>query len=77
MFIYTDKKNGTVLEITAYRVPGVKNPKQKKVCIGKMNEDGVFVPNKFYLERTKKEELQTELEKLQKELDEMKKGSYE
>ncbi len=37
-----------------------------------MNEDGVFVPNKFYLERTKKEELQAELDEMKKV-----KGSYE
>jgi transposase len=74
MFINVDKRNGIVMEITGYRVPGCPSPKQRKVCIGKMDENGVFVPNKFYLERAKKEELQAELEKLQEELDGMKKG---
>ena len=74
MFKSIDKRNGAVMEITSYRVPGEKQPRQRKVYIGKMDEDGVFVPNKFYLERAKKEGLQAELEKLQEELDGMKKG---
>jgi len=68
MFLYTDKRNGIVLEITAYRVPGQKNPKQKKVCIGKMDSEGVFQPNRYFIERTKKEELETEVKNLQSKL---------
>ena len=68
MFLYTDKRNGIVLEITAYRVPGQKNPKQKKVCIGKMDSEGVFQPNRYFIERTKKEELESEMKNLQSKL---------
>ncbi len=68
MFLYTDKRNGIVLEITAYRVPGQKNPKQQKVCIGKMDSEGVFQPNKYFIERTKKEELEAEMKNLQNKL---------
>ena len=74
MYISIDKRNGSVMEITGYRVPGEKNPKQHKVYIGKMNEQGEFVPNKLFIERSKKEELQVEVGKLQEELDDMKKG---
>ena len=69
MFIYTGKKTGSVLEITAYRVPGEKNPRQRKVCIGKRDKDGKFIPNKFYIERTKKEELESRVAELQAQLD--------
>ena len=68
MFINVDKRNGIVMEITGYRVPGQKNPKQKKVCIGKMDSEGVFQPNKYFIERTKKEELETEVKNLQSKL---------
>ena len=74
MYISIDKRNGSVMEITAYRIPGKKHPKQDKVYIGKMNEQGEFVPNKLFIERSKKEELQGEVKKLQKELDDMKTG---
>jgi len=74
MYISIDKRNGSVMEITGYRVPGEKHPKQDKVYIGKMNDQGEFVPNKLFIERSKKEELQAEVGKLQKELDDMKKG---
>ena len=74
MFRSIDKRNGAVMEITGYRVPGEKQPRQHKIYIGKMNEEGVFVPNKLFIERSKKEELQIEVEKLQKELDDKKKG---
>jgi len=74
MFKSIDKRNGAVMEITSYRVPGEKQPKQDKVYIGKLDKDGVFVPNKFFLERSKKEELQAEVEKLQKDLDDKSKG---
>ena len=74
MYISIDKRNGSVMEITAHRVPGMKHPKQDKVYIGKMNEQGEFVPNKLFIERSKKQELQAEVEKLQEELDAMKKG---
>ncbi len=69
MFPYTDKKTGAVFEITAYRVSGEKNPKQHKVCIGKRDKDGKFIPNKFYIERTKKEELESKVAELQAQLD--------
>jgi len=74
MYTSIDKRNGAVMEISSYRVPGGKYPLQKKAYIGKLDKDGKFIPNKFYLERTKKEELQAELEKVQKELDEKSKG---
>ncbi len=74
MFISIDKRNGSVMEITGYRVPGEKHPRQHKVYIGKMNEQGEFVPNKLFIERSKKEEFQAEVKKLQEELDAMKKG---
>ena len=74
MYISIDKRNGSVMEITGYRVPGEKHPKQDKVYIGKMNDQGEFVPNKLFIERSKKEELQVEVGKLQEELDDMKKG---
>jgi transposase len=74
MFRSIDKRNGAVMEITAYRVSGEKQPRQSKVYIGKMNEQGVFVPNKLFIERSKKEELKAEVAKLQEELDALKKG---
>lgn len=74
MFINIDKRNGAVAEVTSYREPGCKYPKQRKMYIGKMDEQGKFVPNKFFIERSKKEELQAELEKLQKELDDKNQG---
>ena len=74
MYISIDKRNNTVMEITSYRVPGGKYPLQHKVYIGKMNDQGEFVPNKLFIERSKKEEFQAEVKKLQKELDGMKKG---
>lgn len=69
MYINIDKRNGSVIEITAYRVPGKKHPKQDRVCIGKMDKDGKFIPNKFYIERTKKEELESKVAELQAQLD--------
>lgn len=74
MYLHTDKRSGLVMEITSYRVPGGKYPLQKKVYIGKVDEDGVFVPNKFFIERSKKEELQGEVTRLQQELDDLAKG---
>ncbi len=74
MFISIDKRNGAVMEITGYRVPGEKQPRQRKVYIGKMDDNGVFVPNKLFIERSKKEELQAEVKKLQEELNDKKKG---
>lgn len=74
MYINIDKRNGAVAEVTSYREPGCKYPKQRKVYIGKMDEQGAFVPNKFFIERSRKEELQAEVEKLQKELDGMDRG---
>ena len=65
MFINVDKRNGIVMEITGYRVPGCPNPKQRKVCIGKMDADGTFIPNKFFIERTKKEELEAKVAELE------------
>jgi len=74
MYLSIDKRNGSVMEITSYRKPGGKYPLQDKVYIGKMDKDGVFVPNKFFFERSKKEELQAEVSRLQGELDDMEKG---
>ena len=74
MFRSIDKRNGAVMEITSYRVSGEKQPRQSKVYIGKLDKDGVFVPNKLFIERSRKEELQAEVGKLQQELDDMKKG---
>jgi len=74
MFKSIDKRNGAVMEITSYRVPGEKQPRQSKVYIGKLDKDGVFVPNKLFIERSKKEEFQAEVERLQGELDDMAKG---
>ena len=74
MYLHTDKRSRLVMEITSYRVPGGKYPLQKKIYIGKVDEDGVFVPNKFFIERSKKEELQGEVARLQGELDDLAKG---
>ena len=74
MYIRIDKRNNAVIEITSYRVPGGKYPLQHRVYIGKMNDQGEFIPNKLFIERSKKEEFQTEVKKLQKELDDMEKG---
>ncbi|HKM07031.1 MAG TPA: transposase [Sphaerochaeta sp.] len=74
MYLHTDKRSGLVMEITSYRVPGGKYPLQDKVYIGRVDENGVFVPNKFFIERSKKEELQGEVSRLQEELDAMGKG---
>jgi len=68
MFIHVDKRNGTVMEITGYRVPGRPNPKQHKVCVGKMDANGVFMPNRFFIERTKVEELQMRIQELEEEV---------
>jgi len=65
MFINVDKRNGIVMEITGYRVPGCPSPKQRKVCIGKMDAGGTFIPNKFFIERTKKEELEAKVAELE------------
>ncbi len=73
MYIHIDKRNGAVMEITSYRVPGGKYPKQHTVYIGKMDENGTFVPNRFFIERSRKEELQAEVEKLQAEVEKLQK----
>lgn len=68
MYINIDKRNGAVSEVTSYREPGCSYPKQKRVYIGKMDDQDTFIPNALFIERSKKEELQAEVEKLQKEL---------
>ncbi|MGN1190160.1 MAG: AAA family ATPase, partial [Candidatus Ornithospirochaeta sp.] len=70
MFIYTDKK-GYVFEITSFRGKdenGKSIVKKNRVSIGKMDENGEFRPNAFYVERAKKENLEKELESVRKNL---------
>jgi hypothetical protein len=68
MFISVDKRNGGVMEITAYRVSGEKYPKQIRVYIGKIGLDGEFKPNRLFIDRTKVEELDAEIKKIQESL---------
>ncbi|HKM06556.1 MAG TPA: hypothetical protein VJ869_06160 [Sphaerochaeta sp.] len=75
MYLHTDKRSTLVMEITSYRVPCGKYPLQDKVYIGRMDENGVFVPNKFFIERSKKEDLEAEVSRLQGELDDLAKGN--
>jgi len=64
MFIFTDKNN-CVFERTSYRVPGEKNPKVRKVCIGKRNSDGSFTGNSYYIERCAKEKAEKRVSELE------------
>ena len=56
MHLIVDKR-GYVSESISYRVKGEKNPKSKRVNIGKM-VDKEFVPNAYFREREANEELQ-------------------
>lgn len=67
MYLYTEK-SGCVMEITSYRVPGEKNPRSRRKCIGKRLEDGTFVPNAYYEERTKKELAEKKVSELESAL---------
>jgi transposase len=65
--------NGSVAlyETVSVRVPGEKNPKQIKTCIGK-EVDGEFIPNRFYIEREEKKRLAEELSSLKAQYQEQK-----
>ena len=60
MFRYVDKK-GCVFERRSYREKGTKYPKAETKCIGRMDENNVFQPNAYFIERTAKENLEKEL----------------
>lgn len=64
MHLIVDKR-GYVSESISYRVKGEKNPKSKRVNIGKM-VDKEFVPNAYFRERKANEELQKVKEELQR-----------
>lgn len=65
MHLVVDSR-GYVSESISYRVKGEKNPKSKRVNIGKMSADGEFVPNAYFRERKAKEELEEVKEELKK-----------
>jgi len=60
---------GYVSESISFRVPGEKNPKSKRVNIGKM-VNNKFVPNAYFRARS----AENELEKVTEELNQMKQG---
>ncbi len=74
MHTIIDKRSGCVFEGRTYRVPGRKYPKSERKCIGKM-VDGTFRPNSYFIERTKKEDLEKELAKARAALEEEEKVS--
>ncbi len=69
MHLIVDKR-GYVSESVSYRVKGDKNPKSKRVNIGK-EVDGEFIPNAYFRARR----AEAELEEVKAELKQMKQGA--
>ena len=68
MFRYVDKQ-GHVYERRSYREKGAKYPKAETKCIGRMDENNVFQPNAYFIERTAKENLEKELQDVKAQLE--------